>query len=187
MAADSSQVGTHGVRQGVVDLQHLGAIDPETALKDISCPVLVVAAREDDMIAIGDTRQIVSRAPSAKLVEINAEGQLAEGAWEKLDAADAIVFGTPTYMGGPSAPFKVFADASVKVWFSQGWKDKLAGGFTCSLNMSGDKFSTLMYFVTFAMQHGMLVGPRSIAAYVNEAWPAQRVLSVDPITALRSD
>lgn len=56
----------------VRDLQHLGAIDPETALKDISCPVLVVAAREDDMIAIGDTRQIVSRAPSAKLVEINA-------------------------------------------------------------------------------------------------------------------
>ena len=31
-----------------------------------------------------------------------------------------------------------------------------APGFTCSLNMSGDKFSTLMYFATFAMQHGMI-------------------------------
>jgi NAD(P)H dehydrogenase (quinone) len=59
-------------------------------------------------------------------------------------------------MGGPSGEFKKFADASAKVWFSQGWKDKLAGGFTCSLNMSGDKYSTLMYFVTLAMQHGMV-------------------------------
>jgi NAD(P)H dehydrogenase (quinone) len=56
---------------------------------------------------------------SAELVEINAEGQLAEGAWEKLDAADAIVFGTPTYMGGPSWQFKRFADASSKAWFTR--------------------------------------------------------------------
>ena len=44
----------------------------------------------------------------------------------------------------------------------------------------------------FAMQHGMLVGPRSIAAYVNEAWPAQRVLEqelslLDPLTSALSD
>lgn len=56
----------------VRDLQHLGAIDPEAALKDLSCPILVIAAQQDDMIDIGDTRQIVARAPSAKLVEINA-------------------------------------------------------------------------------------------------------------------
>lgn len=56
----------------VRDLQHLDAIDPEAALKDIRCPVLVVAAREDDMIAIGDTRQIVSRAASVRMVEIDA-------------------------------------------------------------------------------------------------------------------
>lgn len=76
--------------------------------------------------------------------------------WDRLAAADAIVFGAPTYMGGPSAPFKTFADASAKVWFTQGWKDKIGGGFTCSLNMSGDKFSTLMYFMTLGMQHGMV-------------------------------
>jgi NAD(P)H dehydrogenase (quinone) len=79
-----------------------------------------------------------------------------DAGWEALAKADAIVFGSPTYMGGPSADFKKFADASSKVWFSQGWKDKVAGGFTCSLNMSGDKFSTLTYFVTLAMQHGMV-------------------------------
>jgi NAD(P)H dehydrogenase (quinone) len=89
----------------------------------------------------------------AALLDVTSVG---EAQWAELAAADAIVFGAPTYMGGPSGPFKAFADASAKVWFSQGWKDKLAGGFTCSLNMSGDKYSTLMYFVTLAMQHGMV-------------------------------
>ena len=79
-----------------------------------------------------------------------------DAGWAQLAAADAIVFGAPTYMGGPSAPFKAFADASSKVWFTQGWKDKIAGGFTCSLNMSGDKLFTLNYFVALAMQHGMV-------------------------------
>ncbi|MFM1988401.1 MAG: hypothetical protein RJA99_1358 [Pseudomonadota bacterium] len=89
----------------------------------------------------------------AGLLDVTA---VADAQWAELAAADAIVFGAPTYMGGPSAPFKAFADASAKVWFSQGWKDKLAGGFTCSLNMSGDKSSTLVYFVTLAMQHSMV-------------------------------
>ena len=79
-----------------------------------------------------------------------------DAGWASLAAADAIVFSAPTYMGGPSAPFKAFADATAKVWFTQGWKDKVAGGFTCSLNLSGDKYSTLMYFLTLAMQHGMV-------------------------------
>jgi NAD(P)H dehydrogenase (quinone) len=79
-----------------------------------------------------------------------------DAGWAALHAADAIVFGAPTYMGGPSAPFKAFADASSKAWFTQSWKDKIAGGFTCSLSMSGDKYATLMSMVTLAMQHGMV-------------------------------
>lgn len=73
-----------------------------------------------------------------------------------LARADAIVFGAPTYMGGPSAAFKRFADATSKVWATQGWKDKLAGGFTNSASLNGDKGQTLHYFVTFAMQHSMI-------------------------------
>ncbi len=78
-----------------------------------------------------------------------------KGPWDLLLAADAIVFGAPTYMGSASAPFKQFADASSKVWFSQGWKDKLAAGFTNSGSWSGDKLNTLIQFVTLASQHGM--------------------------------
>lgn len=76
--------------------------------------------------------------------------------WQDLDAADALIFGAPTYMGGVSAPFKAFMDASSKVWFTQGWKDKVAAGFTHSGSQNGDKFNTVTQLFTFAMQHGMV-------------------------------
>ncbi|MGI0115858.1 flavodoxin family protein [Zooshikella sp. RANM57] len=75
---------------------------------------------------------------------------------EQLNAYDAIIFGAPTYMGSLSAPFKTFMDASSKVWFNQGWKDKLAAGFTNSGSMSGDKLNSLIQLSTFSAQHGML-------------------------------
>ena len=74
----------------------------------------------------------------------------------QLDASDAIIFGSPTYMGGPAAQFKAFADATGERWFKATWKDKLAAGFTVSGGPSGDKLSTLHYFFTLAMQHGMV-------------------------------
>jgi NAD(P)H dehydrogenase (quinone) len=76
--------------------------------------------------------------------------------WADLEKADAIVFGSPTYMGSASAPFKSFMDASSKIWFGQGWKDKLAAGFTNSASQSGDKLATLQQFAVFAAQHGMI-------------------------------
>jgi multimeric flavodoxin WrbA len=57
-------------------------------------------------------------------------------------------------MGGPSWQFKKFADASSKVWFGSGWKDKVFGGFTNSASFSGDKQNTLVYLNTLASQHG---------------------------------
>lgn len=74
----------------------------------------------------------------------------------EIVAADAIVFGAPTYMGSVSAQFKTFMDGTSKVWFTQGWKDKLAAGFTNSASQSGDKLNSLMQLAIFAMQHGMV-------------------------------
>ncbi|MBI3270527.1 MAG: flavodoxin family protein [Planctomycetes bacterium] len=73
-----------------------------------------------------------------------------------LDPADCIIFGCPTYMGGPSAQFKQFIDAAGNIWLSQGWKDKLAAGFTNSGGPSGDKLATLSQLWMNAMQHSML-------------------------------
>ena len=100
--------------------------------------------------------EAVASTSRAKLLAIDAEGNLPEGGWEALAAAKMIVFGSPTYMGMASWQFKKFADASSKPWFGQAWKDKLAAGFTNSATLNGDKHSTLHYFMTLAMQHGML-------------------------------
>lgn len=93
---------------------------------------------------------------SVELIAVGADGSLPEGAWETLDKADAIVFGAPTYMGSVSGPFKVFMDATSKVWMKQGWKDKFAAGFTNSGSWAGDKNVTLIQFVALASQLGML-------------------------------
>jgi len=98
--------------------------------------------------------QAVADGAGAQLITIDADGNLPEGAWETLAAADAIIFGTPTYMGGASWQFKKFADASSKVWFTMGWKDKVFGGFTNSASLNGDKQVTLQYLHTLASQHG---------------------------------
>ncbi|MEL6931287.1 MAG: flavodoxin family protein [Cyanobacteria bacterium J06600_6] len=98
---------------------------------------------------------------TVQLLRITGE-QITQGRWkdeaivEQLNQSDAIVFGSPTYMGGVSAQFKAFIDAASAIWFQQGWKDKIAGGFTHSGSPSGDKQGTLLYLVTNAMQHSMI-------------------------------
>ena len=82
---------------------------------------------------------------------------LTSSSWERLDRADAIVFGCPTYMGGPSAVFKAFAEESLRVWLNDlRWRHKVAAGFTHSQALSGDKLNTLQYFTILAGQHGMV-------------------------------
>jgi NAD(P)H dehydrogenase (quinone) len=91
------------------------------------------------------------------VVRIDKEGLIDDPGWDTLASVDGIVFGCPTHMGGPSWQFKRFADTTNhRVWVPALWRDKFAGGFTNSAAMSGDKFSTLTYFWTLAMQHGMV-------------------------------
>ncbi|MBB4569547.1 flavodoxin family protein [Rhizobium leucaenae] len=77
--------------------------------------------------------------------------------WNDLNAAQAIIFGSPTYMGAVSAPFKAFQEATSHAVLARGylWKDKIAAGFTTSGSRSGDKLSTLIQMMIFAAQHGM--------------------------------
>jgi NAD(P)H dehydrogenase (quinone) len=75
---------------------------------------------------------------------------------DELDAAAAIVFGCPTYMGSMSAGMKAFLETAAKKWFTAAWKDKVAGAFTNSSSFSGDKLNTLVGLVINAMQHGMI-------------------------------
>ncbi len=75
---------------------------------------------------------------------------------KELEEYDAIIFGSPTYMGTVSASFKAFMDASSSAWFEQKWKNKIAGGFSNSGSAAGDKLNTLTTLAIFAAQHCMI-------------------------------
>ena len=100
--------------------------------------------------------EAVAEGAGGTLIAIDAEGNVPEAEWDALASADAIIFGSPTYMGDPSWQFKKFADASSKPWFADAWEDKVFGGFTNSASINGDKLNTLQYFVLLAGQHGGL-------------------------------
>ncbi|MDF0606160.1 flavodoxin family protein [Neisseriaceae bacterium TC5R-5] len=105
----------------------------------------------------GHTRRVaesVAAGAGASLIAIDDEGNVPETAWEQLAAADAIIFGAPTYMGSVPWQFKKFADATSKVWYTRGWQDKVFGGFTNSASFNGDKQVTLITLQTLASQHG---------------------------------
>ena len=107
----------------------------------------------------GHTKKVaeaVAESAAATLLAIDAEGNLPEGGWDTLAAADTIVFGSPTYMGNVSWQFKKFADASSKPWYMKAWRNKIAAGFTNSATLNGDKFSSIQYMITLSQQHGML-------------------------------
>lgn len=76
--------------------------------------------------------------------------------WDFINESEAIIFGSPTYMGSISSAFKIFMDDTSKIWLKQQWKDKLAAGFTNSGWASGDKLNSLMQLAIFAAQHGMI-------------------------------
>jgi multimeric flavodoxin WrbA len=107
-------------------------------------------ARQAEAVAAG------AREVEGADVDLLAVDDLTDELWSSLDAADAIIFGAPTYMGSPSAGFKLFAEGTSPVFPELRWKDKIAAGFTNSSCMSGDKLNSLIDFVMLAAQHGMI-------------------------------
>jgi len=99
---------------------------------------------------------VIDAGGEAALLKIDSAAQDFSAILDEATAADAIIFGAPTYMGDISAPLKAFFEASSKVWFTLGWKDKVAGGFTNSLSFAGDKGNSLNSILTLAMQQGMI-------------------------------
>lgn len=98
----------------------------------------------------------------AQLFQITHHDIQPDGRWKNeqimraIAAADAVIFGCPTYMGSVSGVFKLFLEDAFTPWFAQGWKDKFASGFTNSASQSGDKLSTMLQLVVFAGQMGMM-------------------------------
>lgn len=100
-------------------------------------------------------------------VDLVSLAELSKTSWELLNASDAIILGSPTYMSGASAVFRRFAEATSSIWSDDlRWRNKIAAGFTNSGCMSGDKLQTLIEMALFAAQHGMIwVGQASFGGW----------------------
>lgn len=113
-----------------------------------------------DVLAQEVAQGVTENGDTPVLLRISAEKTDFTDFFATIAGADAVIFGSPTYMGSVSAPMKVFMDATAGIYFTKGWKDKLAAAFTVSASPSGDKLHTLMTLAIFAAQHAMLwIGP----------------------------
>lgn len=70
----------------------------------------------------------------------------------EITSSDAVIFASPTYMGGVAAQFKAFIDATSDLWPGQRWASKFSAGITCGTALNGDQSSTLQYLSLFASQ-----------------------------------
>ncbi|MFA0812104.1 flavodoxin family protein [Microbulbifer epialgicus] len=68
----------------------------------------------------------------------------------QLDQCEAIVLGSPTFMGNVTAQFKAFMDAASGRYSDRSWIDKFAAGFTIGGNFSGDQLNTIQTMQIFA-------------------------------------
>lgn len=75
---------------------------------------------------------------------------------EQLSEYDGFIWGSPTYMGSVSGPFKTFMDSTSGLWMKQALNGKAAAGFTVSGSPSGDKLATLIAMTVFSAQHGLI-------------------------------
>lgn len=124
-----------------------------------------------------------ARSAGAQIELIKVDTITDEG-WQKLDDANAIIFGAPTYMGGASAQFKAFEDQTTGRWLNRVWQGKLAAGFSNSGSPSGDKLSTLVQIFLFAQQHGMLW--QGLGVLPNEHPSGNEYVSKDALNRLGS-
>lgn len=109
-----------------------------------------------DVIAREVARGVEAAGATPVLLSIEAGQSDFDAFFAVAQESDALIFGSPTYMGNVSAPMKAFMDASAAVYFTKQWKDKLGAAFTVSASPSGDKLNTLTSLAIFAAQHGML-------------------------------
>lgn len=108
---------------------------------------------EQGALAFDDVEVVRFRIDKSQLVDGRFVDQ---DTLTQLGECDAIIFGSPTYMGGVASQFKAFADATSELWCEQLWVNKLAAGFTCGSAPNGDQSGTLHYMFTLACQQGML-------------------------------
>jgi NAD(P)H dehydrogenase (quinone) len=76
---------------------------------------------------------------------------------EDLEAADGIIFGTPTRYGNMTAQMKALFDSTVSLWAKGALEGKPAGVFTCTATTHGGQETTLLTMMVPILHLGMII------------------------------
>lgn len=76
---------------------------------------------------------------------------------DDLEAADAVIFGTPTRFGNMIAQMRNFLDATGPLWAKGALVGKVGSVFTSSATQHGGQESTILTFHPTLLHHGMVI------------------------------
>jgi NAD(P)H dehydrogenase (quinone) len=76
---------------------------------------------------------------------------------EELEAADAVIFGTPTRFGNMCGQMRQFLDATGKQWQKGSFVGKVGSVFASSNTQHGGQESTILSFHITLLHHGFVI------------------------------
>ena len=85
------------------------------------------------------------------------QGTLLEEAFQKLQRADGILMGSPSYYGTLSGQIKCFFDKSRKMRTNKGLYNKIAAGVTVGASKYGGQETTMKALHDIMLVHGMII------------------------------
>ncbi len=93
---------------------------------------------------------------------------------DELEAADAVVFGTPTRFGNMCGQMRQFLDATGQLWMRGALVGKVGSVFASTGTQHGGQETTITSFHTTLLHHGMVI--------VGVPYAEQRLLNMAEIT-----
>ena len=82
---------------------------------------------------------------------------IAEATNDDLEWADAVIFGTPTRYGLPSAQLKNFMDQTGSLWAKGALVNKIGSSFTTTATAHGGQEQTILAINTVFYHYGMII------------------------------
>ena len=82
---------------------------------------------------------------------------ISEAANDDLEWADAVIFGTPTRYGLPSAQLKNFMDQTGGLWAKGALVNKIGSSFTTTATAHGGQEQTILAINTVFYHYGMII------------------------------
>ncbi len=118
------------------------------------------AGVEGAEVKVLQVKETLSDEILAKMNAVEARKAFAHvptAAVEDLEAADAVIFGTPTRFGNMSAQMRTFLDATGGLWMKDALVGKVGSVFCSTGTQHGGQESTILSFHTTLLHLGMVV------------------------------